>query len=135
MMVPALDRVGDGHIPAIQPFCARPSSALPPNAFGWQNFDGRGKLDELVPSYLDQPLIDPFDGQPLRMKQVDGSFIVYSIGLDRNDDNGQLHVKPHDVKLYEQGSDIGFRLFDPAKRCQPAKPFVIDEMDDKDGPN
>ena len=114
----------------IKLFCVRPSSALPQSALRLARHRWPNKLEELTPAYLDRFPLDPFDGQPLKMKQVDGSVIIYSIGLDRIDDKGQLDVKP-----FEPGSDIGFRLFDPAKRRQPARPFVIDEVDDKDGPN
>ncbi len=129
LIVPALDRVGDAHI-RNQAVLRTAFVGVAAERFRLTKHRWPIKLEELTPAYLDQVPVDPFDGQPLRMKQVDGSFIVYSIGLDRIDDHGQLDVKP-----FQPGSDIGFRLFDPAKRRQPAKPFVIEEDEDKEGPN
>jgi hypothetical protein len=36
------------------------------------------------------PLIDPYDGQPLRMATVDGRAVVYSVGRDGVDDGGRV---------------------------------------------
>lgn len=85
------------------------------------------RLDELVPKFLKELPTDPFDGQPLKTTQKDGSFVVYSIGMDRIDNGGQIDQAP-----FQPGSDIGFRLFDPGKRRQPARPFKIG--DDSAGP-
>ncbi len=74
-------------------------------------------LTDLVPRFLDQVPTDPYDGLPLKLKQDDGAFIVYALGADRIDNGGQLDDKP-----FQPGSDIGFRLFDPAKRRQPPRP-------------
>jgi hypothetical protein len=76
-------------------------------------------LAELVPAYLEAVPLDPFDGQPLRLKRSAGTFVVYSVGIDGVDNEGQLDDKP-----YQPGSDIGFRLFDVDRRRQPAVPFV-----------
>ena len=81
-------------------------------------------LEELVPQFLDQLPIDPFDGQPLKMKYSDGTFVVYSVGIDRVDNGGQL-----DLPSSQPGSDTGFRLFDLDKRRQPARPFVFETND------
>jgi hypothetical protein len=129
LIAPALDRVGDAHI-RNQAVLRTAIVGIAAERFRLAKQRWPNRLDELTPAYLDHLPVDPFDGQPLRMKQFDGAFIVYSIGLDRIDDHGQLDIKP-----FQPGSDIGFRLFDPAKRRQPAKPFVIDELDDKEGPN
>lgn len=45
-------------------------------------------LDELVPDYLPKIPLDPWDGQPLRMRHADGGVILYSVGEDRVDDEG-----------------------------------------------
>ena len=82
------------------------------------------ELEELVPHFLDQLPADPFDGQPLKMKYSDGTFVVYSVGIDRVDNGGQLDLPPS-----QPGSDTGFRLFDPHKRRQPARPFVFETKD------
>jgi hypothetical protein len=82
------------------------------------------ELAELVPTYMESVPPDPFDGQPLRLKISDGAFVVYSVGIDSVDNGGQLDVKP-----FQPGSDIGFRLFDVDKRRQPALPFVFPPED------
>ncbi len=77
-------------------------------------------LAELVPGFLDAVPTDPFDGLPLRLKRGDSIFVVYSVFMDEIDDGGQIGEQ---LAIY--GSDIGFQLFDPEKRRQPAKPFVF----------
>ena len=43
-------------------------------------------LDALVPQYLDDLPLDPFDNAPLKFRLRGGDFLVYSIGPDRKDD-------------------------------------------------
>ena len=76
------------------------------------------KLSELVPEYLAETPVDPFDGQPLRLVRKGQAIIVYSVGIDKEDNGGAVVLNPS-VK----GSDIGFVLQDPAQRRQPGKPF------------
>jgi hypothetical protein len=45
-------------------------------------------LDELVPTYLDEVPIDPFDGQALRYTLLAKGYVVYSMGEDGSDDGG-----------------------------------------------
>jgi hypothetical protein len=47
------------------------------------------RLDELVPEYLPEVPLDPFDGEPLRYRaDGDAAPRVYSIGPNRRDDGG-----------------------------------------------
>lgn len=46
-------------------------------------------LAELVPTLLGHIPEDPFDGAPLRYKRLDRGFVVYSVGEDGADDDGQ----------------------------------------------
>ena len=46
------------------------------------------KPDELVPAFLDEIPIDPFDGQPMRYKPTADGAVVYSVGPNRVDDGG-----------------------------------------------
>jgi hypothetical protein len=62
------------------------------------------KLDVLAPDYLLQAPIDPFDGKPLRLKADGKAAVVYSVGPDGFDDNGQ----PWDAD--KQRGDLVFRL-------------------------
>ena len=46
-------------------------------------------LAELAPQFVDVVPKDPIDGQPLRYKKLSPKgFVIYSIGKDRNDDDG-----------------------------------------------
>lgn len=50
-------------------------------------------LQELVPKYLPNLPIDPFDGKPLRYKRLTNGFKIWSIGQDLKDDGG-VEKKP-----------------------------------------
>ena len=57
------------------------------------------RLQELVPTYLSKIPEDPFDDfKPLRYERREKRWIVYSIGPDREDNNGKLRYE-------EAGSD------------------------------
>jgi hypothetical protein len=58
-------------------------------------------LDELVPAYLNELPPDPFTGQPLHYRLEDGAWLLYSVGSDRDDDNG--------VEGDREDGDIGYR--------------------------
>lgn len=47
-------------------------------------------LDRLTPRFLPSILHDPFDGQPLRYRQLEKGFVVYSLGADKEDNQGDL---------------------------------------------
>jgi len=49
-------------------------------------------LSELVPSHLPNAPTDRFDGRPLRYRVIDGHPLLYSVGADRDDDNGLGHL-------------------------------------------
>jgi hypothetical protein len=46
-------------------------------------------LEALVPGYLPQVYLDPFDGKPLRYKRIDSGYMIYTIGEDGSDDGGR----------------------------------------------
>ncbi len=48
---------------------------------------------------------DPFSGQPMRYKVIDGKPVVYSVGRDRKDDGGEV-----DWKYGQQPGDYIFRI-------------------------
>jgi hypothetical protein len=47
------------------------------------------KIADLVPAYLKELLLDPFDGAPLRYRPVTNGYIVYSVADNRQDDKGE----------------------------------------------
>ncbi len=65
-------------------------------------------LTDLMPDYLDAVPIDPYDGQPIKYKIVDAGYIVYSIGEDKTDDDGQ--EKDASGDMYTPGPDIIFTV-------------------------
>src|SRR5204863_6765029 len=84
-------------------------------------------IDALVQAgYLKQVPRDPFDGAPLRLKRQPDSLIVYSVGPDGKDDGGKID-RQHPT---EPGTDLGFQLWDVAKRRQPPLPPKPAKADD-----
>jgi hypothetical protein len=59
--------------------------------------------------------LDPFDGQPLRMRRLPDGLVIYSVGQDLSDDGGEVRVDP---KVGRQPKDVGVRLWDVLKRRQ-----------------
>jgi hypothetical protein len=79
-------------------------------------------LADLVPEELSAVPLDPYDGQPLRMRRLADGIVIYSVGNDTTDDGGKLATG---TQMYKPGFDFGFRLWDPAHRAQPPK--AVDE--------
>ena len=48
-------------------------------------------LTDLTPMLLPEVPLDPFTGEALRYRVIDGRPVVYSVGADRDDDGGQAH--------------------------------------------
>lgn len=71
----------------------------------------RGELPEslegLVPEYLDRIPMDPFSGNPLVYKRRAEGFIVYSVGVRREDDGG---IGSEDREPEQFGDDIVIRI-------------------------
>jgi hypothetical protein len=67
--------------------------------------------------------VDPFDGRPLRLKLMPDGLLIYSVGMDGIDNGGLLNRE----NLHEVGTDLGFQLWDPDARRQPALPPPPDE--------
>lgn len=74
-------------------------------------------LDELVAAGLLREVPpDPYGGRPLRLARREGRLVIYSVGVDRQDNGGNIAKNPS-----EKGADIGFRLWDADKRRQPPR--------------
>ena len=76
-----------------------------------------------IPRPLDAQFIaaipdDPYTGDPIIYRRLADGVVIYSVGLDGKDDGGNVDV----VNVSEPGTDIGIRLWDPAKRRQPPEP-------------
>jgi len=75
------------------------------------------KLDDLVPEFLESVPRDPFSGDraPLRYRvNSDGSWLVYSVGPDMNDDAG---VAEWNVETLPTATDCLFAS-DEARRIR-----------------
>jgi hypothetical protein len=68
------------------------------------------KLEELIPAELAEVPTDPYDGKPLRLKQLPDGFIVYSVGFNGIDDGGAV------TSIVGKTADTGFRLWDANQR-------------------
>jgi hypothetical protein len=68
-------------------------------------------LAGLVPTYLKEVPMDPFDGQPLRYRRTESGAALYCVGPDGKDDQGTVLRG-----TLSEGPDIGFELWEPVKR-------------------
>jgi len=76
--------------------------------------------DDLVPKYLAQIPIDPFTGDPLKLKREDGALLIYSVGADGEDDGGACENFLHSGDY--PGEDIALRF--------PPEPKTGEESDE-----
>ena len=64
-------------------------------------------LNSLVPEFVPNVPFDPVDGQPLRYRpKTDGTFLLYSIGENGKDDNGNPSIEKgvQSTSLYWQNA-------------------------------
>jgi hypothetical protein len=113
LLMPAVAKVGD----ASRRTQARLRCAIVALALERYRLDhGRWpeRLDQLAPQYLTALPRDPCDGRALRYKALPDGVLVYSVGLDGEDNGGALNRREPGAK----GADVGFRLWDPPHRRQ-----------------
>jgi ABC-type transport system involved in multi-copper enzyme maturation permease subunit len=73
-------------------------------------------LEALAPDFLASVPANPFDGKPLRFRRLDGRIVIDSVAADGHDDGGETEsTSPPGTNR-----DLGFRLWDPPGRHQPA---------------
>lgn len=78
--------------------------ALAMTAFRTRNGKYANQLADLVPDFLPSMPLDPFSGQPFRMKRSGNAILLYSMGRDLKNDGGvPEHSEKHD-------GDLVFRL-------------------------
>ena len=68
-------------------------------------------LTDLVPAYLPNVPLDPFDAAPVRYCQRDDGVIIYSVGA-----MVATAMTKVDRKLMKEGTDVGLRLWDVSRR-------------------
>ena len=73
-------------------------------------------IKEIDPSILPGPPVDPFTGNSFRMEYHNGQFVVYSVGLNGQDEHGE-----YDPKRWNKGGpdDVGARAWDVSLRRRP----------------
>ncbi len=72
-------------------------------------------LSDLVPEYLPRLPLDPWDGRPLRFRRFEQGIVIYSLGHNGRDDDGQ--VEESDPMVWP--ADLGVRLWETKHRRQP----------------
>ncbi|NQT17530.1 MAG: hypothetical protein HQ582_32545, partial [Planctomycetes bacterium] len=63
------------------------------------------RLDDLIPDFLPQVPIDPFNGHKLRYVVRQEEYVIYSVGVDRVDSGGTADPESDDTR-----PDIVFRV-------------------------
>lgn len=73
-------------------------------------------LQEIPVALLAAVPLDPFDGKPLRYRQLPDGVAIYSVGVNGSDDGGDLHWGER------ESLDVGFRLWNANARSLPPLP-------------
>jgi hypothetical protein len=66
--------------------------------------------------YLKEVPLDPYDTAPLRWRRLEDGLVIYTLGPDGKDNGGALSGADWPA----DGTDVGFRLWDAARRRQPS---------------
>lgn len=84
-------------------------------------------LGAIDPAYLDKTPLDPFTGKPYRVEIRDGQFLVFSIGPNGKDENGDFVPK-----RWMQGTkdDVGTGAWDANLRGLP--PGIVTDRSNPD---
>jgi hypothetical protein len=77
-------------------------------------------LAVLVPEFLGELPVDPYNGLPLKFRRLADGVVIYSVGPDREDNGGKLDRQNPTAS----GTDFGFQLWDMAQRRQSWRPVV-----------
>jgi hypothetical protein len=64
-------------------------TALSAHAFQLRTGRWPQNVAELIRSYGDPAFIDPFNGEPLRIREEQSNLVIYSVGRDLTDDGGE----------------------------------------------
>ena len=72
----------------------------------------------IVPKYLAVVPIDPFTGQPMLLRPLADGLVIYSLGTDGKDDQGDVLPTVNNLMT----KDVGVRLWNVSHRRQPSLP-------------
>jgi len=83
------------------------------------------KWQDVVPQYLAAIPIDPFTGKPMLFHRLENGLVIYSIGADGKDDQGDV------LPTIKKGTnkDIGMRLWDVPLRRQAPLPVPVESKE------
>jgi hypothetical protein len=116
LLLPAITRVCDADDRAVaQLGCAVAGIAC--ERFRQKTGSWPKALADIPKDIFSEIPTDPFTGKSVLFKRTETGAVVYSVGSDGVDDGGETL----DPKM-PPGTDVGFRLYDPAHRRLPAKP-------------
>jgi len=63
-------------------------------------------LAALVPRYLKAAPLDPYDGQPMKVRREPDAFVIWSIGDDFTDQGGRIALQPRDQFSGKKGDQV-----------------------------
>ena len=66
-------------------------------------------LDEVLPTYINSIPLDPFTGKKLLYSHDEETYVVYSTGINRQDDGGSIKSKADEKRPLDLGLRIRFR--------------------------
>jgi hypothetical protein len=88
LFLPALGKSA-GKTASVHAYLRLAETALAIEQFRLANQRWPANLRELTPTFLAAAPADPFDGQPLRYRQNERGYVLYSVDRDRQDDGGR----------------------------------------------
>ena len=100
LLAPAMGRIGELDL-RIHAHLGLARAALAIERYRLAVGNVPNELAELVPAYLDEVPIDPFDARPIRYKHTDGGYVLYSITEDGEDNDGLEKSKAGRGKPYD----------------------------------
>jgi len=96
------------------------SAALAAERFRRSHGAWPDSLAGLVPEFLGELPVDPYNGSPLKFRRLADGVVIYSVGQDGEDNGGKLDRQ----NPTSQGTDLGFQLWDVTHRRQPWRAFM-----------
>jgi hypothetical protein len=116
LLMPSLDRIGTAERRRLA-WVRCTVVALAVERYRRKHGDWPAALTKLTPELLKEVPLDPFDGRPLRYRQVEDGAVVYSVGPDGRDDGGRFdRANPE-----RAGTDLGVGLWDVKDRRRPPR--------------
>ncbi|MBN1257213.1 MAG: hypothetical protein JXA52_05860 [Planctomycetes bacterium] len=67
-------------------------------------------LPDLVPEFLSEVPLDPFDGKPIRYKPTPKGYLIYSVAWDRIDDGGKKSHRHNSFTFLDKDADRIFKV-------------------------